>query len=119
MDVSCRRNTNAIQGQLARSFEQPELKRPDIWYIDPGEKYLGWSMTDVAGLIGNRALRGFGRNPCPARHYFAGYLAVRNERFDLAHEHLNAALESKCFDTVKDRLALDVLRAKPMQPERR
>jgi hypothetical protein len=135
-----------FRGQLARSFEQPELKRPDIWYIDPGEKYLGWSMTDVAGLIGSRALPwfqkfadpefalsvllnedermpelwGFGRNPCPTRHYFAGYLAIQREHFDLAHEHLNAALESKCFEMVKDRLARDVLRTdEAMQLERR
>ena len=53
-------------------------------------------------------LWGFGRNPSPVRHYFAGYLALRNEQFDLARERLTAALESKCFETVRDRLARDI-----------
>lgn len=134
-----------FRGRLVRSFEQPELQQTEIWYIDPGEKYLGWSMTDVAGLVGSKALPwfqkfadpqfalavllnededmhelwGFGRNPSPDRHYFTGYLALQNEQFDLARERLTAALESNCYETVRERLARDVLRTETMQPTRK
>ena len=40
-----------FRGRLARSFKQPELKERSIWYIDPGEKYLGWAMTDIEGRL--------------------------------------------------------------------
>jgi hypothetical protein len=126
-----------FRGRLARSFKQPELKERSIWYIDPGEKYLGWSMTDIEGQIAANVLGwfqsfgniedalnillsthedmgnlwGFGRNPSPARHYFTGYVALKSHKMELAKRHLGLALASGCFKEVEKRLSLDIERA--------
>ena len=125
-----------FRGRLTRSFEQPELKQKSIWYIDPGEKYLGWAFTDVENLVVTIAipwfdrfanpeypiqvllnededmnkLWGFGRNPCPSRHYMTGYLALNAGRLSLANFHLSQALSSSSFETIKERLRRDVQR---------
>ena len=48
-----------LRGRLCRTFKQPELALRDIWYIDAGEKYLGWAMTDVEALLPAKALPWF------------------------------------------------------------
>jgi hypothetical protein len=121
---------------LTRTFKQPELKQCDIWYIDPGEKYLGWAMTDVETLLSQKALPwfgnfadeafalqvllnadeemgelwGFGRNPSPVRHYFTGYVALGADQNETANEHLSLALASGCFKSIESRLSSDIQR---------
>jgi len=125
-----------FRGRMSRTFNQPELKHRGIWYIDPGEKYLGWAMTDVETLLSGTALPwfdsfadgtfalqvllnadevmeelwGFGRNPSPVRHYFTGYVALGAKQNEVANQHLSLALASGCFKSIEPRLQTDIQR---------
>ena len=122
-----------FRGGLHRSFSQPELDRRDIWYIDNNGAYVEKSLHDVRTALGRVAmpwfekfskseevlrtlleddeemqvLWGFGRNPSPVRHYMTGYVARHVGDASLARLHLAKAIESGCFKSVYDQMAID------------
>jgi hypothetical protein len=103
-----------------RTLEQPELGRRDIWYLDPGGRYLEAAVRDARTVILEVGLAWFdrlstdavifallmsdrdigedgtelpGRPGAPVRNLVAGYLAQRMGRFVDAHRLLARALE--------------------------
>lgn len=112
-----------FRGRLDRAFDQRELDRKDIWYIDPNGDYLAKSIDDVSRQIKARGFAwfdrfvepeevkrtlleddekmaetwGFGRNPCPIRSYMTGYTAMRLGDDSLADTKLQEAIQSGCF----------------------
>jgi Domain of unknown function (DUF4304) len=126
-----------MRGQLSPTIQQPKLLATDIWFIDESGENLAWSITDVIQLLQREAtswfkqfesqsnvlrilldepetmsrLWGFGRNPSPIRHYFTGYMALRVNQLEGAKLHLEKALASGCFSSVRDRLACDAAAA--------
>ena len=123
-----------LRGHLLRGFSQPELRRRDIWFVDPHGKYLEKAIRDVRGSIIRQAfpwyeglrdservldillhkpedmrrLWGFGRNPSPLRSYMTGYVALALGRRDLGKQQLLKALDSGCFQSVSKRIARDI-----------
>jgi len=115
-----------FRSKLFRTFDQRELKRNDIWYIDPEGIYLKRCMEDalnqilIKGLVWferfsktEEVLRtlleeeinmngtwGFGRKPSPIRSYLAGYTALRLGDGNLANIKLQEAVESGSFKTL-------------------
>jgi hypothetical protein len=125
-----------VRRQLSPGILQPKLLANNIWFIDETGSNLAPSLDDVwAALDGtgrpwfeqfdspaevlrifcNEAeqdhLWGFGNNPSPLRHYFIGYVALNLNDGSLAKEHLEHAMASGCFSSVKERLAKDIERA--------
>ncbi len=123
-----------LRGRLHRGFAQPECARRDIWYIDPAGRYLENALHDVRLAIVRDALPwyeslrdsgevlrilledsedmdrlwGFGRNPSPMRSYVTGYVAFALGRRELAKARLQDAVQSGCFESVRERLARDI-----------
>ncbi len=123
-----------FRGELSRGFAQAELERRSIWYLDPAGQYLDRAIDDVEQRVSATALWwfqrlsdpaeiltillcedeamgerwGFGRNPSPVRHYYTGYIARQCGRQDLALEHLRLALDSGCFEAVRERIEADM-----------
>jgi hypothetical protein len=123
-----------FRGRLRRGFQQPELLRSDIWFVDPECKYLEAAVHDVRkAIIGDAfpwyeklrdstrvfqilltepaemdRLWGFGANPSPIRSYLAGYVALALGRRDIAKVRLQEALESGCFERVAVQLTRDI-----------
>lgn len=120
---------------LQKSIKQPNLKRTDVWYIDPAGKNLETVIADakkaildtglnwftrfsdpaevlrtlLEGSEGNESTHGFGANPSPMRHFMTGFAALSLRKTSLAKEHLKKALDSgrfKAFDS-KLRSALE------------
>ena len=115
-----------FRGRLQKTLKQPELKEPDIWYIDAGQKYLDRAIADVENLLATKALPwfdkfgddafalqvllngdeemgelwGFGRNPSPVRHYFTGYVALGANEIEMANRHLALARASGYFKSI-------------------
>jgi len=91
----------------------------DVWGVLDGIG-LPWfdqfaSPAEVLRILRNEPLHdrlhGFGNNPSPVRHYFLGYVALSLNDRTAAKEHLQHALDSGCFSSVKERLARDTARA--------
>jgi len=115
-----------FRGRLDRTFDQRELDRNDIWYIDPNGDYLAKSMDDVLLQIKDRGFAwfdrfirpeevkrtllkddeqmaetwGFGRNPSPIRSYMMAYTAMRLGDNSLADAKLQEAVQSGCFKSL-------------------
>lgn len=108
---------------LQKSIKQSNLKRTDVWYVDPTGKNLEIVIADAKKAIletglswfnrftdpnevlrtlledseGNETTHGFGANPSPMRHFMTGFTAVALGQASLAREHLKKALDSGCF----------------------
>ena len=61
-------------------------------------------------------LWGFGNNPSPHRSYCIGYSALSQGEHELALTHLNSALASGCYSSVKDQLHSAVRAAQQIVP---
>jgi hypothetical protein len=124
--------------QLRRQLPQPELERTDIWYVDPGGKYLGPAVYDAALTIDTEAwnwfeqwsdasdvlrelqgpdsrsgggTHGFGANPSPRRSYLTAYTAIFLKRPDIAIPHFEQVLASRSFPDVKLQVERDLKNA--------
>ncbi|MDX5299509.1 MAG: hypothetical protein LPK85_11245 [Gammaproteobacteria bacterium] len=121
-----------FRGSLARTFQQPELERTDIWYVSPDGASLSRSIQDVRTQYAAHAapwyaqfgslehvldilehrdedmdrLWGFGRNPSPMRSYLSGYVARALGQGELARARLASALQSGCFPQFSEQLAV-------------
>ena len=113
---------------LQKSVKQPNLKRRDVWFVDPTGKNLEIVIADAKKAIietglnwftrfsnpaevlrtlledseGNETTHGFGANPSPMRHFMTGFAALSLGQTNLAKEHLKQALDSghlKGFET--------------------
>jgi len=108
---------------LQKTIQQPNLKRMDVWYIDPAGKNLeiviadakkailetglGWfsrfdDMKEVLRTLiedpeSNESTSGFGVNPSPIRHFMTGFIAHSMGKNDLARERIQKALDSGCL----------------------
>ena len=123
--------------QLHKTVMQPELRRPDIWYIDGAGKWLGPCVYDAGAVIANDAfpwferlsdaseiLRilesktsdddtwGFGAFSSPIRHYLTGYTALFLKKYDLSIAHLEMALVLNRFQKVNDQIRSDIASAR-------
>jgi hypothetical protein len=108
---------------LQKTIQRPNLKRRDVWYVDPAGKNLdiviadakkailetglGWfsrfgDMKEVLRTLledaeSNESTSGFGANPSPIRHFMTGFTAHSMGKNDLARERIQKALDSGCF----------------------
>jgi hypothetical protein len=48
-----------FRGRLTRTFDQPELSRRDIWYVDPNGRYLARAVHDVRMALAREGLDWF------------------------------------------------------------
>lgn len=123
-----------LRARLERTFKQKELQRTDIWYIDPGGKYLIPALHDVNQQIHRVALPwfdrlsddeeilrilleepedmdnlwGFGSDPSPIRAFLTGYAALQVGRRDLAKTKLREAYETECFPALREQIKTDL-----------
>jgi hypothetical protein len=126
---------------LQKSIKQPNLKRTDVWYIDPTGKNLETVIADAKKAIldtglnwfarfsdraevlrtlledseRNEGTHGFGANPSPNRHFMTGFAALSLRKTSLAREHLKKALDSGCFKAFEPELhsALEKIDTEP------
>jgi hypothetical protein len=115
---------------LRKTIVQPDLKREDVWYVDPLGQNLGMVMENAIQTISdvafswfdrfndsNEVLRtlledsqtdvgtwGFGNKPSPVRHMMTGYVALALGKKQVAFEHIQAALLSGCFKDLDDNM---------------
>jgi hypothetical protein len=115
---------------LQKTIPQPELKRTDIWYVDPLEQNLEIVIEDARQAImeiglpwfdrfrsTQEVLRtlledtpsregtcGLGANPSPIRHLMIGYAALSLGKTEIAVEHIQAALLSGCFKDLEPKM---------------
>ena len=108
---------------LQKTIRQPNLKRTDIWYVDPSgrnlnevienakkeilENGLPWfsrfnDLNEVLRTLQedsetNEGTSGFGTKASPSRHFMTGYVAKSLGKPQLAFEHIQQALLSGCF----------------------
>jgi len=121
---------------LQKSIEQTNLKRTDVWYVDPTGKNLDAVITDAKKAIletglpwfnryndpaealrtlledseSNESTHGFGAKPSPIRHFFTGFVALSLGQTKLAKEHLKAALDSGCFNEFEPKMRSEIER---------
>jgi hypothetical protein len=114
-----------FRSTLLKTIRQANLKRRDVWYVDPSgdnlaavigdaKKGLPWfsRFTDLKEVLrtllkdseANEGTHGFGANPSPARHFQTGFLALSLGRTQLAAEHLQKALNSGCFKDLEPKM---------------
>lgn len=115
---------------LQKTIAQPDLRRGDIWYVDPLGQNLEMVMENASQTISdvalpwfdrfndsNEVLRtlledsvtnagtwGLGNKPSPVRHLMTGYVALALGKKQLAFEHIQAALLSGCFKDLDDNM---------------
>lgn len=108
---------------LQKGLYQPQLKRAEIWYVSENPAELASVVHDARMSIFREAFSwferlsdvrevartlkeddedlegtwGFGRNPCPKRHYQLGYTLVELNELREAGIHLSQALQSDCY----------------------
>ena len=118
---------------LLKSLLQPEFKEKNIWYINETGDNIETAMDDAKKVLISDGLkwfekylemeavletllnededlngtRGFGRKNSPIRNYTGGYIAYFLQKYDLASELFKKAIDSGCFDSVKERLEMD------------
>ncbi len=94
----------------------------DIWYINPEGRYLDKALHDVQRMI--LASEGFAwfdefadraavfvmlktmvsEHPSPINHYLTGYAAMAVNRAGPARAHLQAVVDSGCFEHIRTRI---------------
>lgn len=127
---------------LQKSVKQPNLKRTDVWYVDPAGKNLEIVIADAKkAILGsglnwftrfsdpaevlrtlledserNEGTHGFGANPSPMRHFMTGFVALSLSKTSVARECLEKALHSGCFKAFEPELlsALEKIGTKPL-----
>jgi hypothetical protein len=108
---------------LQKAIRQPNLKRTDVWYVDPSgqnlkdviedakkaipENGLPWfnrfaDLNEVLRTLqedseSNEGTSGFGTKTSPNRHFMTGYVAQSLGKTQLAFEHIQKAVLSGCF----------------------
>lgn len=123
-----------FRGSIKPTVDQEVGTERGVWYVDPDGNQLDAAIADVSSLISQYAVNwydqfydvqntfrilteddsdmasvwGFGNKPSPARNYLIGYFALKLGKPDVASEHLNAALESGCFEQSTDRIRNDI-----------
>jgi len=121
---------------LQKSIEQTNLKRTDVWYVDPTGENLEAVIADAKKAIletglpwfnrysdpaevlrtlledseSNASTHGFGTKPSPIRHFFTGFVALSLGQARLAKEHLKAALDSGCFNEFEPKMRSEIER---------
>lgn len=126
-----------FRGGLSRSFWQRQLKRRDIWYIDPKGRTLKKAIRDTRTTLArdgmpwfdalkdpHEVLRilneddeafgaywGFGRNPSPIRSYMLGYVSLHLGNIEDARNHLGMAIDSGCYAQTEDLIRADLANA--------
>jgi hypothetical protein len=115
---------------LQKTIRQPNLKRTDVWYVDPSgqnlkvviedakrailEKGLRWfnRFTDLNEVLrtlqkdseSNEGTWGFGTKTSPMRHFMTGYVAKSLGKTQLAFEHIQRALLSGRFKELEPQM---------------
>ena len=115
---------------LLKTIRQPDLKRRDVWYVDPSGQNLSEVIEGAKNAILERGLPwfnrfrnskevlrtllhdpetndgtyGFGANPSPHRHFQTGFIALSLNRTQLAIEHIQKAMDSGCFKEFEPRM---------------
>ena len=108
---------------LQKSIKQSNLKRRDVWYVDPTGNNLAVVIADARKAIletglnwftrfqdqkevlrtlledseAHEGTHGFGANPSPMRHFMTGFSALSLGQISVARKHLQQALDSRCF----------------------
>jgi hypothetical protein len=91
----------------------------DVWVVLNGSGFPWFdqfaSPAEVLRILRTEPLQdrlhGSGNNPSPVRHYFLGYVALSLNDRPAAKDHLQHALDSGCFSSVRERLVKDIERA--------
>jgi len=117
---------------LQKTIQQPNLKRKDVWYVDPSGQNLNDVIEDAKKTIlengmpwfnrfndlnevlrtlqedteSNEETSGFGANPSPNRHFMTGYVAFSLGKTQLAADHIQKALLSGCFKPLESKMRL-------------
>jgi uncharacterized protein DUF4304 len=112
-----------FRSTLLKTIRQSNLKRRDIWYVDPSGENLGEVIEDAKKAIlekgipwfhrfddpqeilrtllkdspSNEGTHGFGTKQSPDRHFKTGFVALSLGKMPLAIEHLQKALGSGFF----------------------
>jgi uncharacterized protein DUF4304 len=115
---------------LQKTIQQPNLKRTDVWYVDPSGQNLRVIIEDARKAILehglpwfsrfadlNEVLRtlqedseshegtwGFGTKTSPSRHFMTGYVALSLGRTQLALDHIQNALLSGCYKHLEPKM---------------
>jgi hypothetical protein len=118
--------------RLQKTIRQPNLKRKDIWYVDPSgenlkvviedarkailENGLPWfnRFTDLTEVLrtlqqdseSNEGTSGFGTKTSPSRHFMTGYVALSRGKTQLASDHILKALLSGCFKDLEPKMRM-------------
>lgn len=112
-----------FRSTLLKTIRQSNLKRRDIWYVDPSGENVGEVIDDARKAIqehgmpwfrrfshlqevlrtlledseSNEGTWGFGTKQSPDRHFKTGFVALSLGKTALAVEHIQKALDSGCF----------------------
>jgi hypothetical protein len=115
---------------LQKTIRQPNLKRKDVWYVDPSgqnlkdviedaqkailENGLSWfnrfsDLNEVLRTLqkdseSNEGTWGFGTKTSPMRHFMTGYVAKSLGKTQLALENIQKALLSGCFKELEPQM---------------
>ena len=108
---------------LQKTIRQPNLKRTDVWYVDPSGQNLKIVIEDARKAILEQGMRwfsrftdlnevlrtlqkdseshegtsGFGTKTSPCRHFMTGYVALSLGKTQIALDHIQNALLSGCY----------------------
>jgi hypothetical protein len=119
-----------FRSPLQKTIRQPNLKRKDVWYVNPSgqnlkvviedakraiqENGLTWfnRFTDLNEVLrtlqedleSNEGTWGFGTKTSPNRHFMTGYVAKSLGKTQLAFEHIQIALLSGCFKKLEPQM---------------
>lgn len=113
--------------RLRRRFPQPEMdpRYTDIWYIDPEGRYLDKALHDVRMILASEGFAWFdefadraavfemlktmvSEHPSPINHYLTGYAAMAVNEAGPARAHLQAVVDSGCFEHIRTRIDADL-----------
>lgn len=124
--------------QLQKTIRQSNLKRTDVWYVDPSGQNLKVVIEDARKAIldqglpwfsrfanPNEVLRtlqedsesdegtwGFGTKTSPCRHFMTGHVALSMGKTQLALDHIHNALLSGCYKNFESEMRAILERAK-------
>lgn len=118
---------------LTKSLRQSGFKRKDIWFISTSGDNLELVIDDVKEVLTDDGLKwfgkysdmnavietllneeenldgtwGFGRKSSPNRNFLCGYIAYFLQKYELASVMLENAINSECFDNLREILQRD------------
>lgn len=119
--------------QLIKSLYQDEINDRQVWYVDALGSNIELVMDDVKRILYSDGIKwfekysqmdavlntllneeeklfdtwGFGRKASPIRNFAGGYIAYALQKYDLAADMIEKAINSGCFKAIEERLQQD------------